>query len=92
MSFAMSTRNLSNAQLKLHSCTEFQLHISQVASPNKILVDFTEKRLMALIDKVPYVMRKVELSALLHDYVKGNIAIAWTEGEPRYIRMTKEIT
>ena len=72
--------------------TEFQLHISQYQSypANKgVLRDFSEARLVDYLNNTCDPERKILISAILDDYRQGKIAIAWRNGEPVYIRMTK---
>jgi len=77
--------------VKLESCTEFSLHIRQknVAS-KKYLIDYSERKLERYIDKVKDSQQKMVLIALLHDYIKGDVAVAWRRGHPVYIQVMKE--
>lgn len=77
--------------VKLESCTEFSLHVRQknIAS-KKYPIDYSEHRLERYIDKVKDPQQKMVLIALLHDYIKGNVAVAWRRGHPVYIQVVKE--
>ena len=48
--------------------------------------DITEKRLLVMITSARKIRRKLELVALLHDYLDFEAAIAWRDGEPVFIR------
>lgn len=52
------------------------------------LIDFTEHRLVWMINQNNGMSKKkLLLIALLHDYRKGSVAIAWRSGEPVFLRM-----
>ena len=83
----MATRNAANLPERKERCTEFQLH--EGATPRNV-VDFTEKKLLRYANKTSDQQQKLVLMAMIDDYKKGNIAVAWRRGQPVYIRVTKE--
>jgi len=85
----MTIRNPSNVPIK-NSSTEFQLHINYLQCLSKQLIDFSEKRLLKMIDIANDFERKSELKVILSDYVNGKIALAWQQGMPVWVRMSKE--
>ena len=92
MNGAMSTNTPKNMPLKLGECTEFQLHKSQQTIFHGILkkvFDYSEYRLVRHIDSIKDPQQKLILVALLHDYICGNVALAWKRGQPIWIKVTK---
>lgn len=88
----MRTRSTKGPNVSLDSCTEFTLHVSQqglLLEKKKGLIDYSEKRLVRYIDQIEDAQQKLVLIALLHDYRKGQIALAWKRGQPMYIKVTK---
>jgi len=88
----MRTRSTKGPNVSLDSCTEFTLHISQqslTSEKKKNLIDYFEKRLIRYIKQVDDAQQQMVLVALLHDYRKGQIALAWKKGQPVYLKVTK---
>jgi hypothetical protein len=88
----MRTRSTKGPKVALDFCTEFTLHISQqgrLSEKRKSLIDYSEKRLINYINKTEDAQQKMMLVALLHDYCKGQVALAWKRGQPVYIQVTK---
>jgi len=83
----MATRNAANLPERKERCTEFQLH-SGVCDRN--VVDFTERKLIRFASKTHDSQQKLVLMAMIEDYRKGNIAIAWRRGQPVWIKVTRE--
>jgi len=86
----MHTRN--NSKIPLHECTEFTMHISQKTEYNgfrKILLDYTEFKLKKYIGLINDKQQKLLLQAMLVDYLAGHIALAWRQGAPVYLKVTK---
>jgi hypothetical protein len=44
---------------------------------------------MKYIDTVTDAQQRTVLIALLHDYIIGDVALAWKRGQPVYISVTK---
>jgi hypothetical protein len=74
--------------------TDFVLHKSQQTQFNSILkeiIDFTEHKLQWYADnKATTRSEKLVILALLKDYVEGHVAVAWKNGSPVYIKVTKD--
>jgi len=87
----MRTRNTKEPKIALDFCTEFTLHVSQktVLEKKRNLIDYSEKKLIKYIDQVEDSQQKMVLIALLHDYRKGQVALAWKRGQPVYLKVTK---
>jgi hypothetical protein len=88
ISFSMSTRNAVNLPDRPERCTEFQLH---GGSSSRNVVDFTEHRLFRIAAKTHDPQQRLVLMAMIEDYRKGNIAVAWKRGQPVWIKVTKEL-
>lgn len=72
--------------VKKKSCSNYALYIGKESTA----IDFTEKKLERLADNCKDEQRKILILRLLHDYLKGFIAIAWEEGErPVYVFSNK---
>jgi len=84
---AMATRNAANLPERKERCTEFQLH---GGSSFRNVVDFTERKLLRYANKANDPQQKLVLMAMIDDYLKGNIAVAWRKGQPVYVKVTKE--
>lgn len=68
------------------------MHISQQSfTPEKRrgLIDYTQRKLEKYVETIDDAQQKMVLYALLHDYVKGDVAIAWKRGQPVYVKITK---
>jgi len=88
----MRTRSTKGPNVSLDSCTEFTLHVSQqglLSTSKRGLIDYSEKRLIRCIEQTEDRQQKLVLIALLHDYRKGQIALAWKRGQPTYLKVTK---
>lgn len=86
------TRGPKGQNFAVETCTEFALHISQqthLSGKRKGLIDYSQRRLERYIKLIDDSQQKLVLVALLHDYIKGDVAIAWKRGLPVYIRVTK---
>lgn len=70
------------------SCTEFQLHKSQLSSTRRNLFDYTEYRLKRYISQLKD-EQKTALLKVLKEYKQGLVAIAWKSGKPVWISVTK---
>ena len=74
---------------KNKSCSKFALHINQSFLNSEVpkgLIDFNEKKLLKLADECGEEQRKILFLKLVHDYIKGLIAIAWEDGvKPIYV-------
>lgn len=92
MNRVMAINIPKNILVRPGECTEFQLHKSQQTVFNgfrKKIYDYSEHRLSKYIDTIKDAQQKTVLIALLHDYVNGDVAIAWRKGQPVWIRVTK---
>jgi len=88
----MSINFPKNIPMKLGDCTEFQLHKSQRTIFQGILkkiFDYSEYRLIRYIDATNDAQQKLILVALLHDYIDGNIVVAWKRGQLVWIKVVK---
>ena len=93
MNASMATRNVAGVKVETKNTTEYVMHKSQTSLFNGIqhkVIDYSEHRLMRYIDSVTDRQQKLVLMALLSDYISGQVAIAWREGRPTYIRVTSE--
>lgn len=91
-SMATKTPKASNKKLG-ESCTDFQLHKSQITHGNKReIIDFTEHKLAKFIEKSVDAQQKSTLCKLLDDYKRGSVAVAWKSGKPIWFNVTKETT
>lgn len=88
----MSTRNPQKISKKPgDACTEFHLHKSQIGrSDKKNLFDYTEHRLTVYISYIEDPQQKEEMQKILESYRKGLLAVAWSDGKPVWIKVTKE--
>jgi len=89
----MATRNPTNAKIDDGLCTDYVLHKSQQTIFNGIqgkIIDYTEHRLLRYLSTVKDPQQRLVLTAILHDYCLGHIAIAWKRGSPTYLRVTKQ--
>lgn len=88
----MSTRFTKKQNVKLGSCTEFTLHVNQLShgEKKKNLIDYSQKKLEKYIETINDPQQTMVLYALLHDYIKGCVALAWKKGQPVYIQVTKD--
>lgn len=92
MKAEMATRNPTDVEVAKSGQTGFVLHKSQQTIFTGILkkiVDYTEHRLLRYAADVSDPQQKLVLMAMINDYRKGLIAIAWRRGQPVYIRVTK---
>lgn len=88
----MRTRSTKGQNVTIDSCTEFTLHVSQQSLPRELrkkILDYTQHRLEKYTESVDDPQQKMVLYALLHDYVKGDVAVAWKRGQPVYVKVTK---
>jgi len=68
------------------SCSGYSLYVGK----NSGVIDFTEKKLLKIADECVDEQKKIMVLRLLHDYMKGYIAIAWENGDkPVYIFSNK---
>ena len=88
----MSTRNPQAPGRKPgDSCTEYQLHKSQLPRADKRnLFDYTEFRLRLYISSVTDETQRITLKDILASYKKGWVAIAWRSGKPIWLKVTRE--
>ena len=92
MNCAMSINIYKNKLTKLCEVSEFQLHKSQRTIFQGILkkiFDYSEYRLIRYINATNDAQQKLILVALLHDYIDGNIAVAWKRGQLVWIKVIK---
>ena len=86
--FAMATRNAANMPGRPEKCTEFQIHAGPGGARN--VIDFTEKKLMQYAKNAKDPQQRLVLTALIADYRKGLVAVAWRRGAPIPVRVTKD--
>lgn len=72
------------------SCTEFQLHKSQIVEGRgRNVYDYTEFRLRLYIKQVKDDVLKSALVKVLSEYVRGIVVVAWKSGKPIWLSVTK---
>lgn len=90
----MATRSTADAKTPLNECqTDYVLHKSQqtlFTGIQKKVIDFTEHKLLKYAHVTQDAQQKLVLMVMVSDYVSGKIAVAWANGRPIYIRVTKE--
>jgi hypothetical protein len=86
LSTEMATRNVADLPGRPEKCTEFQVHGGEARN----VIDFTERKLIKFAAKATDPQLKLTLAAMVDDYRKGHIAVAWRRGQPVYIKVTKE--
>lgn len=89
----MATRNPADVKFDKDSCTAFVLHKSQqqlFAGIQRKIVDYTEHKLLRVVETVTDAQQRLILIAMINDYRAGHIAIAWKRGMPVYLKVTKE--
>lgn len=86
---SMATRKAVDIQVPLHECTEFVLHTSQRDGSQTNIIDFGERRLIQIISRATDAQQKLALIAMLNDYMKGFVAVAWVRGRPVHMKVTK---
>lgn len=94
MKTEMVIRNPANVRDGIGGCTDFVLHKSQqtiFTGIQKKIVDYTEHRLLRYTASIQDPQQKLQLTAMINDYRAGNVAIAWKQGRPVYVRVIKEI-
>ena len=90
---AMATRNPSHVSISTTNCTELQMHKTQHPYFDAVkskLIDFTEHKLVRCIDEAIDIQQQIELSLLLKNYKEGRAAVAWREGRPIFVTVTRE--
>lgn len=77
----------SDPTVSLGSQTEYQLHKSFVPALNADdnVIDYTERRLCKILERVKDQKIRVNLQTLLEDYRNGRAVIAWRSGVPCYL-------
>ena len=88
----MRNRGTRGLHIATEGCTEFTLHISQLTNltnNKKNLIDYSQHQLMKYIKTINDPQQRMVLIALLHDYVVGNVALAWKHGQPVYVSIIK---
>lgn len=72
--------------------TNFVLHKSQQTIFNGIqsmIIDFTEHKLNKFAEGIIDQQQRLVVMALIVDYRKGEVAIAWKNGDPVFVRVSK---
>lgn len=70
--------------------TDFVLHKSQrLGEAAKGVIDFTEHRLVRFAAAVTDPQQKATLMMLITNYRNGDVAVAWTRGQPVWLPVTK---
>jgi len=93
MKVNVATRNKLDSENSAIGCTEFVLHKSQQTIFNGIqnkIIDYTEHRLLRYVNNTKDVQQKMSLVVMVDDYKAGLIAIAWKNGKPLYIKVTRD--
>lgn len=78
----------------VHESTAYQLHKSQLSIFTGIMhkvIDFTEYKLKQYAQSIDDQQQKTTLIELIAKYKKGQVAVAWREGRPIWLAVTKEI-
>jgi hypothetical protein len=91
MKLGMSTRRPQKPgdKTSFSGCTEFHLHKSQNSQTGKNVHDFSFHRLNKCIQETDDPKQREVLETLLKDYRSGRIALAWREGKPIWLGVTK---
>lgn len=75
--------------------TEFQIHVNLLAEYKGYdisnLVDFTERRLILLAKRSTSPRVRNKIITLLQSYQSGDVAIAWSDGQPVYHPIERRI-
>ena len=90
MKATMATRKVSNAMIR---CTDYVLHKSQqtiFAGIQKSIIDFSEHKIMRCIKLTLDPQKKMTLTKVLQEYRCGDIAVAWMDGRPQWIKVDHE--
>jgi len=77
-----------NIELSGGERTDFQCYTNFSAKSLKNVVDFTDRRLVSLIETTDG-SRRAKYIDLLADYRQCKVAIAWKNGLPLFTRITK---
>ena len=88
----MRNRATKGQYVATEGCTEFTLHISQqtrLEGNRKSLIDYSQHQLTKYINTINDPQQRMVLIALLHEYITGNVAMAWKRGLPVYISIIK---
>lgn len=88
-----ATMARTNKDKKIKTKTEFHVHVNQQSmfdGQRHKVFDYSEYRLLVLIDKAMLPIRRDELVEILNEYKNGRVAISWCEGEPLYVRVKSE--
>jgi len=91
MNSDMATKS-NAAGLKIgERSTEFQMHKSQLSASNvKKVLDYSEHRLRAFVQKITDRQQRETLLSVIKKYCKGEVAVAWKAGKPVWIHVTKD--
>jgi len=93
MNFGMATRGGANVELNLGNSTDFVMHISriQICKDSKcVIIDFTERKLLKYAKTTKDKQQQLVIMALVVDYKAGHVAVAWKNGNPVPLRVTKD--
>ncbi len=87
LSHTMATRPASDAAVdRRERCTEFQVF---AGSQHPDVIDFTERKLLQYADRVQDAQQRSMILAVIEDYRRGSIAVAWSGGRPIHIKVTR---
>lgn len=87
----MTTQNVDRD--KFCAGTDYQMHKSQRACFTGILhkiIDYTEHRLERYAKSIHDQQQRATLFGLLERYKKGMVAVAWRNGLPIWLNVTKD--
>ena len=73
---------------RLEKCTSFQIYTGSNVARN--VIDLTERRLRRIASKAKDPQQKALLLALIDEYRRGLVAVAWRRGAPIPLRLTQE--
>lgn len=82
----MATRNSAGLPDRNSKSTDFQLYVGSRDN----VIDFTKHRLLSYANKTKDLQQQMFLMALVEDYVKGLVAIAWKRGVPVHLKVTRQ--
>lgn len=84
----MTTIDVDTDEKKKQHQTEYSIYHHDDVDDK--LIDFTEKKLLAIINHTSNSHRRIALIKLLQTYRKREVIIAWREGVPVYVSVERK--
>jgi hypothetical protein len=85
--WSMTNRSTTGLPSRSDRCTEFQLYVGDSIVN---VVDFTAWRLLRYAAMTNDPQQRLVLLTMVNDYKSGHIAVAWKNGAPVYVNVTKD--